>query len=99
MKQSVSAAQINECTEICNILNNTVYSIANMDALHKLLLFLSLLSNKKLFAVTNDAASSWIELCDNEFDLLISVFAEVFLISIGNKACRDEYTSLLNIYT
>ena len=99
VKQSVSAAQIDECTKICNVLNNTLYCIANMDTLHKLLLFLSFLSNKKLFAVTNDATSSWIELCDNELNLLISIFAEIFLICVGNKACRNEYTCLLNVNT
>ena len=99
MKQSVSAAQIDECTKICNVLNNTLYCIANMDTLHKLLLFLSFLSNKKLFAVTDDTASSWVELCDNELDLLICIFGKIFLICVRYKACRNEYSCFLNIDT
>src|SRR5699024_331178 len=77
MKQTVRAAKINKRTEICNILHNACNNVAGMDSLHKLFLFLSLLSKKQLLAVTDDAASSGIELCDHKFDLLSCVFGQI----------------------
>ena len=74
MKQAVSAAQVYECTEIGNVLNSTLYGVTCMDALEELFLKLSLLSNHKLLSVADDSSSSRIELCDNEFDLFISIF-------------------------
>ena len=53
------------------------YLRANPDFLLRhpeLFLHLSLLSNDKLLAVADDSSSSRIELCDNEFDLFISIF-------------------------
>ena len=74
VKKSVCSAEVDECTEICNILNNTLNFVTNVALSKKLFLFLSFLSKKKLFAVTDDTASSWVELCDNELDLLICIF-------------------------
>ena len=99
VKKSVCSAEVDECTEICNILNNTLNFVTNVDLSKKLFLFLSFLSKKKLFTVTDDTASSWVELCDNELNLLICIFGKVFLICVGNKACRNEYSCFLNINT
>ena len=99
VKKSVCSAEVDECTEICNILNNTLNFIAYVDLSKKLFLFLSFLSKKKLFAVTDDTASSWVELCDNELDLLICIFGKIFLICVRYKACRNEYSCFLNIDT
>ena len=41
MQQTICSAQIDECTEICNILNNTVYNIANCDLLKQSFLLFS----------------------------------------------------------
>ena len=99
MKKTVSSAKIDECTKICYILNNTCYSIACMDSLHKLFLLLSFFCKKKLFAVTDNTASSRVELCDNEFNFLICIFGQISLVSIRYKACRNKYSCFLNIYT
>ena len=99
MKKSVCSTEIDECTEICNVLNNACNNITNVDSLHKFFLFFCFLSKKKLFTVTDDTASSWVEFCDNEFDLLICIFGKIFLISIGYKACRNKYSCFLNVYT
>ena len=53
MKQSVSSAQIDECAEIGNILNSSLYNIANCDACEQFFLQFLLLSNDELFAVTD----------------------------------------------
>ena len=98
MKQAVRAAKINKSAEICNVLHNACHNVACMDSLHKLFLFLSLLSKKKLLAVTDDAASSGIELSDHEFDLLSRILGQISLIGIGNEACRNEYSGLLDIH-
>ena len=74
MKKSIRSTKIDESTKICNIFNGTCYSIANMDFLHKFFLFLCFFSKKKLFTVTNDTSSSWIEFSDNEFDFFICIF-------------------------
>ena len=37
----ICSAQIDECTEICNVLNNTVYNIANCDLLKQSFLLFS----------------------------------------------------------
>ena len=73
MKQSVSSAQIDECTEIGYILNSSLNYIANMDSLEESFLHLGFFSNQKLLAVTDDSSSSRIELADNELDLLTSI--------------------------
>ncbi len=98
MKQTVSSAQIDECTEIGYVLNSSLYHIAYMDALEESFLHLSLLSNDKLLAVTDDSSSSRIELCDNELDLLTSIFRKIFLIVLGYQACRDEDSCLIHDY-
>ena len=56
------------------ILNSSFYLVTYMDLLEESFLHLSLLSNDKLLAVADDSSSSRIELCDNEFDLLSSIF-------------------------
>ena len=43
MKQTICTAQVDECTEIGNILYNTFYRITNMDSLEQLFLHLSFL--------------------------------------------------------
>ena len=47
VKKSVCSAEVDECTEICNILNNTLNLIAYVDLSKKLFLFLSFLSNEE----------------------------------------------------
>ena len=98
VKKSVSSAKINKCTEICNILNNAFYLIANMDLLHKLFLFLSLLSNQKLLAITNNTTSSRIKLSDHKLDLLSCIFGQILLICVRYQAGRNKYSCLLNIH-
>lgn len=78
MKQSVSSAQIDECAEIGNILNSSLYNIANCDACEQFFLQFLLLSNDELFAVTDDASSSRVELGNNEFNFLICIFRQIF---------------------
>src|SRR5699024_2472076 len=82
MKQSVYSAEIDKCTEICNILYNTFYCITCMQVCKNLFLFFCFLSNKKLSSVTDDTVSSRIELADYKFNLLSLIFAQVFLICI-----------------
>ena len=48
MKQSVSSAQIDECAEIGNILNSSLYNIANCDACEQFFLQFLLLSNDEI---------------------------------------------------
>ena len=38
MKQTVCSAKIDECTEICNILNSSLYYITDIDALEQFFL-------------------------------------------------------------
>ena len=98
MKQSVSSAQIDECAEIGNIFNSSLYNIANCDACEQFFLQFLLLSNDELFAVTDDASSSRVELGNNEFNFLICIFRQIFFIYIRYKAGRNEYSGLLNNY-
>jgi len=97
MKKSVCSAEINECTEIGNVLDNTVYDIANLDLAEESLLHLFLLSCKKLLAVSDASSLVRIVLNDNEVDFLSEIFAEIFLIAVGNKACRDEDSGSVNL--
>ena len=48
VKQSVSSAQIDECAEIGNILNSSLYNIANCDACEQFFLQFLLLSNDEI---------------------------------------------------
>ena len=57
-------------------------NIAYLQSSEKLILLLLLLCNKKLLSVTDDTALTWVELCDNEFNLLILILREVSLISV-----------------
>ena len=99
MKQTISSAQIYECTKVSNIFNNTFYNISFMDTLEEFFLHLCFLSNQKLFSVTDDSSSLRIEFSDYKLNLLISIFAEVFLISIRYQACRNEDSGLINYNT
>ena len=99
MKKSVCSTKIDESTKICNILYSTGYSITNMDFLHKFFLLFCFFCKKKLFTVTDDTASSWVEFCDNEFDFFICIFRKVFFICVGNKACRNEHSCFFYVYT
>ena len=98
VKQTVCTAQIDECTEIGYILNNAVNNIAFVNSLEELFLNLSLLSCDQLSAVTDVSSSLRIVLADNEFNLLTCILGQIFLISIGNKACRDEDSNFLYNY-
>ena len=75
MKQSVCAAQVDECAEIGDILDHALNGLAYLDALEELLLHRCLLRYEKLLAVADDASSSRIELGDHELDLLSGVLA------------------------
>ena len=93
MEKSICAAQIDERAKICHILDNALDTVADMNPLEQLLLQFLLALDKKLLAVTDDAASARIELCDNELDLLILVLVKILLICIRHKRCRNEDAS------
>ncbi len=96
VQQSVCTAQIDESTEICDILDSTLDCIAGVDGLEELTLHFLALCNEKLLAVTNISAPVRIVLGDHELNILSEILAQVSLISIGDKACRDEYSDFLN---
>ena len=64
----------------------------------QLLVAKKLEQQKELFAVTDDASSSRVELGNNEFNFLICIFRQIFFIYIRYKAGRNEYSGLLNNY-
>ena len=96
MQQSVRSAKINESTEICDVLYDTVNDIADIKLGEKLLLLLHLLFDKQLLAVTDDTVTTRIELCDYKLDLLILVLIQIALVCIGYKAGRDKDLRLVN---
>ena len=99
MKKSVNTTKVNECSEICYILNSSFYCITNIEFREQLFLLLSTLCYKKLSSITDHTVSSRVELADYEFDFLSFILAEIFLIRIGNKACRDKYSYFINCCT
>ena len=98
VEQSVCAAKVDECAEICDILDGTLDCIAGVDGLEELALHFLTFCNEKLLAITNISAPVRIVLGDYELDVLSEILAQVSLISIGNKACRDEYSDFLDNY-
>ncbi len=99
MKQTVRSAEINECTEISDILNSSLDNIAHVNSGEELLLGFLLLGYNKLLAVADDSSSSRIELDDHEFNLLIHVFVEILLKGVRYEAGRDEYTRAVYVDT
>ena len=95
MKQTICAAQIYECTEIGNVLYNAFYNVTFMDSCEQCSLLFCLLGNNQLLAIADISSSLRIVLADNEFNLLICILRQVFLIGIGNKTCRDEDTNFI----
>jgi hypothetical protein len=73
VKQSVYSAEIDESTEIGNILNYTFNGVALVNLLKELFLKLCLLGNEKLLAIADAATLSGAELDNYEFDFLILV--------------------------
>ena len=96
MKQSISATQIDKCTEIGHVLDSSFQNIANFDLREQFLLLLHLLGNQKLLSVTDDSSALRIELADHKLDLLILVLGEILLIGIGYEARRNEYSCLIH---
>ena len=90
VEQAVSAAEIDESTEICDVLHDTVDNITRLDAGKESLGSSLLALDEELAAVADDPSSAGIELGDDELDLLIGILAEILLIGIRNKAGRDE---------
>ena len=95
MKQTICAAQIYECTEIGNVLYNAFYNVTFMDSCEQCSLLFCLLGNNQLLAIADISSSLRIVLADNEFDLLICILRQIFLIGIGNKTCGDEDTNFI----
>ena len=98
MKQTVYAAKIDKCSEICYILNGSLDPVTDFKFCKQLSLLLSSFSHQKLSSVTDHAVPSRIKLTDDEFNLLILIFAQILLISIGYQACRDEDSCLIYDY-
>ena len=96
MKQTVCSAQIYECTEICDILNNAVNDVAGLDSFKELSRSFCLAGNKNLTTIADDPSSARIELRNNEFDFLILILIEISLIDIRYKAGRNEYSRILD---
>ena len=82
MKQSVRAAQVDECAEIRYVLYNTFYRIAFFDTFKKLLLQFCFFSQKQLLTVSDVTSSLGIVLTDNELNFLSRIFVQVFLITV-----------------
>src|SRR5699024_12464075 len=96
VEQSIHAAQVDKGTEIGHILYSTLNPVANLQLLKKLFLLFSLPGHKELSPVSDDAVPSRIEFADDELDLLILVFAQVFLVCVRNQACRDKYSGFID---
>ena len=96
VEQSISTTQVDECAEVCHVLDSSLNHIACMDALKQFLLQLCLLGNKQLLAVADNSSSLRIELCDYELNLLSCVLLQVLLVCVGYEACRDEDPGLIN---
>ncbi len=73
VKQTVSAAKIDECTEISYVLTHPLPCHLAWIFSKRLFLKLSFLSNHKLLSVADDSSSLGIELSDHEFDILTSI--------------------------
>ena len=97
MKQSIRSAQVNECTEICHILNSSFHCITNLDSGEQFFFQLCLLCNQQLLSVANDPSSLGIELCNHKFNVLSGILGQIFLIAVRYKAGRDKYPSALNL--
>ena len=92
MEQTVHAAKIHKCTEICHILYNTFDGIPYLKTCKQLSLLLRTFRNQKLPSVADDTIPSRIKFADHELNLFSVIFAQVLLIRVWNQACRNEYT-------
>jgi len=97
MKKSVSTAQIDESAEIRQVLDCSFNRIADLNPREKLFCRFCFGSGQEHAAVADDPSSSRIEFGHDEFDFLISIFAEIFFVSIRNKACRNENAGSFHI--
>ena len=99
MKQSICSAEVDECTEIGNVLNNTLYGIAYMDPLEQLFLHAQLSCYKKLLAVTDDRLllRGLNSVITNSISCP-AYFVKILLVSIRYQAGRNEDSCLVNDY-
>ena len=74
MKQAVYAAQIDKGTEISNIFNGSLDNITDSDLFKQLFLKLCLSRCNELLPVTDNTASSRVELSDYKLDVLSLIF-------------------------
>ena len=92
MKETISATEIDECTEISKVLNNTGTNIADLKLAEELVVLLLLRSCHKLLTITDDSALHRIELSDHKLDILTLILGEISLEGIRYEGCRDKYT-------
>ena len=96
MQQTVCSAQVDECTEVCNVFDNAFYYITNVDSCKEFFLHFCFLCNQQLFTVADDSSSAWIELADHKLDFLTCIFAKISFVSIRYQACRDKYSCFVD---
>jgi hypothetical protein len=98
VKKSISSTKINECTEVCDVLDLTLNYITCLDVLEKCLSSCCLSLFDKLSSVTDDSSVMRIKLCKYELNFLVKVLVKILLKCIRYKACRDKYSALANVY-
>ncbi len=82
MQKSVSAAQIDEGTEICQILNHTGTNIADSQLSEELVMLLLLCCRHQLLAIADDSSLLRVELSDDELNVLTLILCQVSLKGI-----------------
>src|SRR5262249_36654964 len=66
VQQSIHAIEINECTEVGDVLDGAGYSVADIDAFHELLAFFAALLLDDLAPTEHDVFAIVVELDDFE---------------------------------